>query len=142
VRLTRWLRARLFRFLGLRALRSHRVNSALENFQRAAEQEPENVHTTILMADCLNRLENYEAALEKCEQALKRAPNYAGARAERALALAGVGRPQQAIDELRRAQRIGLNARDDAQDSGRVDWEPGSPSLVMTLKRSSRWYAR
>ena len=56
VLLIRWLKARLFRFLGLRALRYHRPDSALASFQRAAEQEPENVHTMLLIAICLNKL--------------------------------------------------------------------------------------
>jgi tetratricopeptide (TPR) repeat protein len=79
----RWLKARLFRFLGLRALGSQRLDSALASFQRAAQLEPKNVHTTLLIARCLNQLENYQAALEKCEQALQTKPNYAYARAYR-----------------------------------------------------------
>jgi tetratricopeptide (TPR) repeat protein len=112
VLLIRWLKARLFRFLGRRALRWKRVDWALANFQRAAEQEPGNLHTALQIAWCLYLLEKHELMLETCEQLLQKSPNLAAAHGYRALVLEKVGRTQEAIDAVRRALRIGLNAKD------------------------------
>ena len=119
VLLTHWLKARLYRFLGSRAFRSHRTETALANFQKAAKQEPENVHTMVEIARCLYQLADYPGAIEKCDEALSRKPAYAAAHAYRALALSEVDRVQEAVDELQRALRIGLHV----EEKERGFWE-------------------
>src|SRR5215469_3733558 len=106
--LTRRLKAALSRSLGYRALRVQDLRSALANFQRAAEQQPENLDSTIKTAWCLYRLENYEAAIEKYDQVLQRDADCATAHAYRALPLAHLGRLREAVEELQRARRMGF----------------------------------
>jgi protein O-GlcNAc transferase len=83
-----------------RNLRLHEVNVALEYFQKAAEEEPENPQTMIEIARCLFQLSDDLGAIEKCDQALQQKPSYAAAHAYRALPLAQVGRLQEAAEEL------------------------------------------
>jgi tetratricopeptide (TPR) repeat protein len=111
VLLTRWLKAVLFRFLGRRALRAQNLRTALAKFQKAAEQQPENLDSTIQTAWCLHKLENYEAAIEKYDQVLQRDADCATAHAYRALSLDRVHRLREAIEELQRARRMGFRVK-------------------------------
>jgi tetratricopeptide (TPR) repeat protein len=104
--LNRWLKARWFTLLGRQCLRSHRLEFALKNFRKSAEQEPNNLHTAIEIAWCLHKLKDYAAAIEAYERAIQQRPDYASAHACLGLSLAAVQRHQEAIDELRRAVRI------------------------------------
>jgi lipopolysaccharide biosynthesis regulator YciM len=90
--LARWLKAVLFRFLADRALRDQKLRTALANLQKAAEQQPENLDSTIQTGWCLYKLENYAAAIEKYDQVLQKDAGCATAHAYRALALARVHR--------------------------------------------------
>ena len=56
------LKARWFTLLGRQCLRSHRLEFALKNFRKSAEQEPNNLHTAIEIAWCLHKLKDYAAA--------------------------------------------------------------------------------
>ena len=104
--MNRWLKARWFTLLGRQCLRSHRLEFALKNFRKSAEQEPNNLHTAIEIAWCLHKLKDYAAAIEAYERAIQQRPDYAAAHACLGLSLAAVQRHQEAIDELRRAVRI------------------------------------
>ena len=104
----RRLKARWFLFLGHR-LRSRRVALTLEYFQRAAALQPDIVSITVQIAWCFQILHNYAAAVDACDQVLRKYPRWGEIRAQRALALAGLGRCQDALDELARAQRMGFN---------------------------------
>ena len=81
-------------------MRAQKLRTALANFQKAAEQRPENLDSSIQTAWCLYRLENYEAAIEKYDQVLQRDAGSATAHAYRALALSRVDRLREAIEEL------------------------------------------
>jgi tetratricopeptide (TPR) repeat protein len=101
--LTRWLKARWFSFLGRQRLRSLQVSSALENFRKAAELEPDNLYTATQIGWCLYKLRNYQAAIDQHERALQQQPDYASAHACLGLALAALDRSNEAISPLKRA---------------------------------------
>ncbi len=102
-------------------MRSHRLDSALSNLQRAAEQEPDHAYTTFLIAWCMYYLQNYQGALDTFDQLLHKGHNWATAQAYRALALSEVGRIQEAVDELRRAQRRGFRDKNPGYWEGRLE---------------------
>jgi tetratricopeptide (TPR) repeat protein len=83
--------------VGRQRLRSQRFQLALENFLKAADHEPDNPHTTILVGWCLHKLKDYQAAIDKYESALQQCPDYAHAHACLGLALAEVRRTQEAV---------------------------------------------
>ena len=138
--MNRWLKARWHRFLGRRKLRSHRFQSALENFQRSAEQDPGSVQTSIEIGWCFYKLSDYQAAIDSYEQALQRQPDHASAHAYLALVLSKVQRPREAIDELRRALRINPNLKN--RFFSNPAWENGFQSKVVGNTQSAIWKAR
>ena len=129
--MTRWLKARWFSFLGRQKLRSHQVDLALENFRKAAEQEPHNLHTAIEIVWCLYKLKEYQAAMDKYEWALQQRPDYASAHAYLGLALAAVQRYQEAVDEVRWSLRINPRIKH------RAFWEHSQVqrTLAVTINR-------
>jgi tetratricopeptide (TPR) repeat protein len=121
--LIRSLKAKLFFFLG-RRLQSRRVALALKFFQRAAALQPTRVNPIFQIAWCLSNLKDYEKALAMYDQVLQKAPRFGEARAQRALALAGLTRYQAAVDELNRARSMGFNeeGKKIAFWDGRLGW--------------------
>ena len=123
------------------------MSLALENFQKAAELEPDNLHTAIEIGWCLYNLKDYQAAIDKYERALQRRPDYASAHACLGLALGEVQRTQEAVEAVRRGLRISPKLKDRAyfesclgkwlEDLGR--WEEAIGPLQKDVG-TTRWF--
>jgi len=98
---------------------SRHYDTALSNFQRAAERDPEHVYTTI---GCLDAFD---------QNSPKRA-NVAAAKL--IVHCSGGAKPTpRGVDELRRAQRRGF--KDKNQDIGRAGWDMASTAPGAMRKR-------
>lgn len=121
---------------------------ALTSYDRAVELNPENSIVLARRCDVLNQLENYEAALESCEQAFQGDKRWGSqelvhAWNQHSIALAGLGRYEEALASADRAIAIDASYAPAWNSRAISLWRlnPLDPAALTAIDRSIQLYA-
>jgi tetratricopeptide (TPR) repeat protein len=80
---------------------AHRSSEALGHARLAVQKDPNNAESWLLLGAILSELEQFDASLDACREALKVRPDWETAAVEIGIVLLDAGRPVEAAEHLR-----------------------------------------